>query len=475
MAKIGNAIVFITGEVKGLNKALGDAQRKTRATIGNIQGMMTSMGRNMTMVGGAITGAFAGTLKMASDSESASKQLDAVLASTRHAAGLTADQIKNMASELQSLTTFEDDAIVSGQSLLLTFTKIGGDIFPQATETMLNMSQALGQDMKSSAVQLGKALNDPIKGITALSRVGVSFTQEQRDMIAAMVEAGNTAGAQKIILDELATEFGGSARAAAQTFGGQLKSLNNSLGDIGEQIGFAIMPAIQNLLPKIQEMVPKIADLVKNSGDLILKIAGIGALLTVGGPLMMGLSGLLGIITTLGVAVAPSSVVIVGMAALAETFHAISTNAPDAGNFISRFVDRLKPLGEWIDKYFDAVVWIKDNLGVGGALSFASGNTTLITQSLGGGLGAMLGKAIAGRASGGPVMAGMPYMTGERGRELYLPKMSGEVLNNATTERLMAALGKNQGGRLINININGYNRSATELAAELNKRLRMAS
>lgn len=484
MAKLGNAIVFITGEVKGLNKALGDAQSKTKRTIGNIQGMLTGMGRNMTVMGGAITGAFGLTLKMAAESEAAEKQLETVLKSTGGAAGMTAEQLKNLATELQGVTTFEDDAIIGGESLLLTFTKIGGDVFPQATETMLNMSQALGQDMKSSAVQLGKALNDPIRGVTALGRVGVSFTEQQREQIKAMVEAGDVAGAQKIILAELSTEFGGSARAAAETFGGQLAQLKNSLGDVGEQIGFAIMPALQQMMPKIKELIPVIAEWVKNNGGLILKFAELGALLTVGGPMLMGLSSLLVIITTLGVAVAPLSVTMVGLAALAETFYAISSGAGDASNMVSRFVDSLGPLGRWIDKYYDALVWVMNKFSGDDNAAWRDSNTANLERMANergyyidenGMPQQSVNPYPPARAAGGPIWSGQPYMTGERGRELILPKMSGEVLNNSTTERLLGALGKMGGGRAVNIVINGYNRSPRELVAQINREMRMAS
>lgn len=169
--------------------------------------------------------------------QSAEKQLETVLKSTGQAAGLTANEIKNMASSLQELTTFGDEAILQGQNLLLTFTNIGKDVFPAATETILDMSQALGQDLKSSAVQLGKALNDPTVGITALSRVGVSFTEQQKAQIKAMQEAGDTAGAQTLILKELQKEFGGSAKAAKDTFGGAMLSLKNVQGDVMEQFG----------------------------------------------------------------------------------------------------------------------------------------------------------------------------------------------------------------------------------------------
>lgn len=170
-------------------------------------------------------------------SEKASAQLNAVLKSTKNAAGLSATEIKNMAASLQRTTTFEDDAILSGQNLLLTFTNIGKDVFPQATETMLDMSTALGQDLKSSAIQLGKALQDPERGVTALRKVGVNFNDTQMEMIKNLVATGKSAEAQALILKELQTEFGGSAKAARNTFGGSLEYLKNVQGDVMEDIG----------------------------------------------------------------------------------------------------------------------------------------------------------------------------------------------------------------------------------------------
>ena len=118
---------------------------------------------------------------------------------------------------LERKTGVDGDQIQSGENMLLTFTNVrnevgkGNDIFNQATSTVLDMSVALGQDTKSSAIQLGKALNDPVKGVTALQRVGVTFTAQQKDQIKTLVDSGNTLDAQKIILRELDKEFGGSA------------------------------------------------------------------------------------------------------------------------------------------------------------------------------------------------------------------------------------------------------------------------
>jgi hypothetical protein len=106
------------------------------------------------------------------------------------------------------------------------------------------MSVALGQDMKSSAIQLGKALNDPIKGVTALQRVGVSFTASQKDQIKTLVESGRTLDAQKIILGELTKEFGGSAEAAATP----LDKLKVHIGNLAEEAGSFLIPAVDKVV-----------------------------------------------------------------------------------------------------------------------------------------------------------------------------------------------------------------------------------
>jgi phage-related minor tail protein len=135
---------------------------------------------------------------------------------------------------LSSLTVIEDDAITSAQALLLTFTKIGGDIFPQAIRAAADMSTALGTDLQGAVTQLGKALNDPLKGITALGRAGVQFSESQKAMIEALVETGRVADAQRLILGELETQFGGSAVAARDTLGGALQALQNSVSNLLE-------------------------------------------------------------------------------------------------------------------------------------------------------------------------------------------------------------------------------------------------
>lgn len=196
---------------------------------------------------------FVSTIASFSEAEKANAQTEAVLKSTGYAAGITAQQVQDLASSLESQTTFADESIQAAENLLLTFTNIK-EVFPEATKTVLDMSQALGQDLKSSSVQLGKALQDPIQGVSALQRVGVNFTDAQQKVITRLVETGHAAEAQKLILAELNKEFGGSAAAAAETFSGKVLQAQNRLDNFKELIGGGVTPVLGNLITTISNV-----------------------------------------------------------------------------------------------------------------------------------------------------------------------------------------------------------------------------
>ena len=170
-------------------------------------------------------------------------------------ARMTRDELLGLADALQKTTPVSADATVAGEAMLMTFTQIGRDVFPDATRTLLDMATAMNsgaapsaEQLKSQAIQLGKALNAPADGLTALTRVGVTFSEAQKQQVKDMVAAGNVAGAQTLILKELQTEFGGSAEAAGKTFGGQLAILKNRLLDVAESIGTSLLPQLQSFI-----------------------------------------------------------------------------------------------------------------------------------------------------------------------------------------------------------------------------------
>ena len=181
----------------------------------------------------------ADSVNLAREQAAAEAQVAAAIQSTSNAAGTSLDELKAHAAALQSITNFGDEATLQGQGLLLTFTNIQ-DNLPRATTAMLDVATAMGTDVKSAAIQVGKALNDPIMGLSALSRSGIQFSDEQKRLIKSLVETNRVADAQTIILDELERQFGGSAVAAREADGG-FKAIANSFGDLQEKIGALVM------------------------------------------------------------------------------------------------------------------------------------------------------------------------------------------------------------------------------------------
>ena len=218
-----------TAEIKKIQTSLGAQEKSVKSTL--------ATWAKWAVVVGAAVSVFKRISKETIEAQKVQAQLNSVLISTNFAAGMSADAINKMASRLSDLTAIDDEVIISGQSLLLTFARIGKDVFPQATEAMLDMSVALGQDVKQSAMQVGKALNDPILGITALRRAGVQLSDDQQNQIKSFMALNDVASAQKIILEELNIEFGGSASAQLDTYGGQINALTNSMGNLAAAIG----------------------------------------------------------------------------------------------------------------------------------------------------------------------------------------------------------------------------------------------
>lgn len=228
-------------DIGKVNQALGDTTKAGKGSSLSLTDLAS--GINLA-VGGFKTAAAAvnAFVTPAAEAQRITAQTEAVIKSTGGAAGMTAQSIIELASALESQSTFADDAIQEGENLLLTFTNIGRDVFPDATQAMVDMAAAMGTDVKSGAIQLGKALNDPVQGISALTRVGVTFTEQQKDTIKQMVAMNDVAGAQRIILDELNKEFGGSAAAQVDTYAGSVAQLKNEWDNFLEVAGGAVLP-----------------------------------------------------------------------------------------------------------------------------------------------------------------------------------------------------------------------------------------
>src|SRR5262249_48162283 len=126
-------------------------------------------------------------------------------------------------------------------------------------------------------------LNDPINGVTALQRVGVTFTDQQKEQIKVMVESGHTMDAQKVILKELNTEFGNSARAYGETLPGKLAIFHTAMDNIAETIGGALLPLLTDLVGKAAVWAQNAIPFIENFAGVIGAVGA--ALLDVRSPL----------------------------------------------------------------------------------------------------------------------------------------------------------------------------------------------
>lgn len=201
-------------------------------------------------------------------------QTAAAIKSTGGAAKVSASQVRDLSNALEDKTTIDNKEIQAAANLMLTFTNVrneagkGNDVFTQSVGVMTDLATAMHTDVSSGAIQLGKALNDPIKGITALTRIGVTFDDQQKKQIATMVKAGDTMGAQKIILAELNKEFGGSGAAAADTYEGKMRRLGDAVEGVQQSLATALLPTLTDLATEANKFLrdPKVLAGIESFG-----------------------------------------------------------------------------------------------------------------------------------------------------------------------------------------------------------------
>jgi phage-related protein len=229
------------------------AKDQASRVLGSVNKGLGSLARTLTSMPALIAGAVGGlaggaflksSLDAIGEQIKAEQKLQAVLTATGHAAGFSAAQLAEQAAELQRLTVFGDEVILGAQGILASFTNIRGDAFRDATETAMDLATVLNTDLDSAVKLVGRALNDPAQGLTALSRAGITFTQQQKDLIKSLVESGRAAEAQQLILAELQGRFSGAARAMAAGPLGAIQQFKNAFGDFKEAIGAQLLPAI---------------------------------------------------------------------------------------------------------------------------------------------------------------------------------------------------------------------------------------
>jgi hypothetical protein len=275
----------LSADTRDFDSAMKKSERKTDSFGSKLAGL----GKTAALAGGAAgIGALAVGLKIGikeyTQGVKVAAQTNAVIKSTGGIANVTAAHVSKLGEALMKKSGIDDEVIKTGENMLLTFKNIrnevgkGNDIFDQATSVLTDMTVALGSDPQKQAIQLGKALNDPIGGISALARVGVTFTEQQKKTIKALVDGG--------IPKELNSEFGGSAEAAGKTLPGQINIAKESFKNFTGELVTKAIPILKQVIGWLRDHWPEISAAIQTwwnaikpvwvaLGELVVSVVGL--------------------------------------------------------------------------------------------------------------------------------------------------------------------------------------------------------
>ncbi|AKU43302.1 tapemeasure [Rhodobacter phage RcCronus] len=325
----------------------GAAFDKVRRNLRDVDGMTASvgeraerMGNRLIGFGGLVAGVFGGITLAFRDSLSlfdtqarAQAKVEQAVRQTGAAAGFTAAELGAMASALQDATRFGDEAILDGVTAqLLTFGNVQGEVFDRAQESILDLTTVLNGDLKGTAIMVGKALNDPIAGISALAEAGITFTEQQKEVVKGLAETGRVAEAQRLILDEIAKYYGGQARAAAEAGIGPLIQMQNAWGDMKEVVG----GVVSSLLPPVVDFFQSI-------------VAGFNALPE---PVQRGAVVFIGMTAALGALAVAAGVATLALAPLTWPFLAIGAAIAGVTALVIAFWPEIQKVGQIAQEVF---------------------------------------------------------------------------------------------------------------------------
>lgn len=348
----------------------------------------------------------------------------------------------NYANETARATGIDQNSIKATQAKLLTFKEIAQTAdevngnFQRATKAAIDLGAAGFGSAEMNAVALGKALNDPIKGITALTRSGVTFTESEKERIKVLVESNKVGEAQNMILAAIETQVGGTAEATSNA----TDRIKVGFSQVTETIGLALLPAfekvtaflLESVFPAFQAYVlPIVKDLAAFLQDNFAPL-----LQNVFIPIV---KSLLQAWTTVANAVRRNEK---ELQPLLNLFKAVFEFvkvflAPLLVNVLGKALQLVAGVVSTLISLFSNLVGII-TAAVNAIKAVASAG-----KAIGGAIGGALGFG-GGRAMGGPVSARTAYVVGERGPELFVPGSSGSIIPNGMG-----------GGTTINLTVNG--------------------
>jgi hypothetical protein len=286
-------------ELKKLSKGFNEAGKNSKRFENNIKqssaelDLMSGIAKTAALsIGGLLAAGgfgnlFAGAIEESEKLQRNLLRTEQLIKTTGGAAGFSAKELHEQARELALATLQSTEGVMSAQQVLLSYTNIVGDNFTRAIETATDLSSLIDGNLNTSLEMLAKTLDDPIQGINAMRRQGIYFSESQKDVIKSLVETNRLADAQAIILDELAGQFGGVAKAEALRFGGAQDTLGQKIQEA--KIEFAEQ---LKLLERSQSFYTVLAEGVVSVTENMDRLISVGQVLALamGGKLAGSLS-----------------------------------------------------------------------------------------------------------------------------------------------------------------------------------------
>ena len=285
-----------SADLTAFERAMKKAQKNLKKFGKNLKKTGKSLTMNLTL---PLVGLGVASVKAFDAQQKAIAQVEAGLKSTGNMVGFTSKQLQEMAAELQKISLFGDEDILQNVTAqLLTFTNIAQEQFEKTQVVAMDLAtRVFDGNLKSASLMLGKALNDPVANLSALSRAGIQFSEDQKILIKSLAETGRMAEAQNVILAELERQYGGSAKAARDAGTGPLEVLMNQLSDLSEQIGERLIPHVQKFSEFIVGLAEKFDGLSESQKDNIVKwgliLAAVGPVLIILGTLTIAIGALM--------------------------------------------------------------------------------------------------------------------------------------------------------------------------------------
>jgi hypothetical protein len=349
--------VEILGEFKKLTQATTGSQKSLQTLEKKVGSISKGINRTLGAIGiGLSAAAFINFTKEAIRGAEAAEIADRRLLQVTESmdlfgkrAELVTGRLSKFADTQELLTGVQAESIKQVQATLMTFgdlaksaDEVNGS-FDRATKAALDLAAAGFGSAETNAIQLGKALNDPIKGLTALAKSGVTFTEAEKERIKTLVESNKIGEAQALILAAIEKQVGGTAAATVSSSA----RMEAAFGQVSDAVGLVLLPYLEKFTAwlaspggqeKIQEIITALVDLAEKGvaivkwvyeyrDSLIPLAVGIGAVTTA---IKLGIAAYTLYNTVTAAVVARNAAVTASNAALATSNTAVATTATAA-------------------------------------------------------------------------------------------------------------------------------------------------